>query len=429
MVATPPAMETEAAAAAAGPSTKRRRSDELDTEQSPPPPAGAPSPQPTPTKKESTSPPCGGRDGGGGGGVDRIGDLPDAILGDIISLLPSRDAARTQILASRWRHTWRSAPLNLDCADLPVGVISGILSAHEGPCRRFCVPRHHLHYHPAVVDAWLRSPALDNLEELEFGEGPAHGHAGHFWLLPPPPPPPPPPPASAFRFTATLRVAAFCKCHLLDSSVEELHFPQLRHLALEGVMISEGSLHTMIANCPALECLLLNRSSGFGCIRINSRSLRSIGVGAKQAGTPSKVQELIIEDAPCLERLLNLGVGLCVSVITAPRLQTLGSLTDFSGLVFGGTTVLVAATPILFIAFARLIDCISVAGMDVVSLTTVVHSVKILAVNQDTSNLDMVIDLMKCFPCLEKLYIKGKTINGAMNIPILTNVLTSISRQ
>ena len=45
-------------------------------------------------------------------------------------------------------------------------------------------------------------------------------------------------------------------------------------------------------------------------------------------------------------------------------------------------------------------------GLRVDSLTTAVHTVKILAVASHSLSLDAIIELMRCFPCLERLYIE-----------------------
>lgn len=79
-----------------------------------------------------------------------------------------------------------------------------------------------------------------------------------------------------------------------------------------------------------------------------------------------------------------------MSVISAPRLHTLGFLTDWGGhctkLVFGSTDI---------------------QGLRADSLTTAVRTVKILAVNVDILSLDNVLDMMRFFPCLEKLHVKS----------------------
>ncbi|CAM0949260.1 unnamed protein product [Alopecurus aequalis] len=350
---------------------------------------GAPGPRPPPSAHDQHPPP------GEEGGADRISNLADAILGEIVSLLPTKQGVRTGILASRWRHIWSSAPLNLDCEDLPAadedvlaGIVSRTVSGHPGPGRRFCVPSSFLRHRAATVDDWLRSPALDSLQELEF------------WFRPyyRPQPLQQPPPSSTFRFSATLRVVTIGNCNLPDSIVQGLHFPLLKQLGLELVSISECSLHGSIAGCPVLECFLINHGFGFRCLRINSLTLRSICVKNYRMCN-DQLKELIVENAPCLQSLLHLDFdyGLHVSVVSAPKLETLGRLTDavyiskqddLSRLVFGSTVI---------------------QGLHVDTLTMVVSTVKILAISMRTLSLDTVIELMRCFPCLEKMYIESQS--------------------
>ena len=176
---------------------------------------------------------------------------------------------------------------------------------------------------------------------------------------------------------------------------------------------SLAALFWSTSRCPVLEYFLLNGSFGFRCLRINSPSLKSVAISSG---------ELIIEDAPLLQRLLQLqpcGV-LNVSVISAPKVETLGCLGYDSTLLFG--TSVIQVTSCLHEASHCITACTKkicaiciyrepntvfclLKKSCAVSFTTVVSSVKILAICLYSLNLDMVINLMRCFPCLEKLYI------------------------
>ncbi|GJN18439.1 hypothetical protein PR202_gb05602 [Eleusine coracana subsp. coracana] len=230
-----------------------------------------------------------------GEGIDHISGLPDDILGTIVSILPTaKDVARTQVIAPQWRHIWLTVPLRLNLADLPEdneilnNAVSGILSAHPGPGSSFCVQSYHLYEQNTTLSAWLRSPALNNLKELNlWDELSMFSHFHVRWKSPPP--------MSAVRFSTTLQVASLCKCKLTGTPIDKVHFPQLRQLALDQVIISKDLLHTMISNCSVLEFLLLNRNSGYGRVLINSSSLRSIGVGWNISNEPFIEQHKVLE--------------------------------------------------------------------------------------------------------------------------------------
>jgi hypothetical protein len=226
----------------------------------------------------------------------------------------------------------RSTPLNVDLhlteprRRARARDISHALSAHPGPGRRFYI-RYGDRYGPriaATLDGWLRSPALDSLQKLDillFDQGLIFNHGLRRWVTKPMPLPLP---ASALCFSSTLRIASFGECVFPDAQAA-LHWPLLKQLTLSNVTVLESSLHAWLAGCHALESLLLHGSKGFSRLRIVSPSLRSIGVGSR-TGDP-KLQQLLIEDAPCLERLLvieRMEIG--ISVVSAPRLGILGKL-------------------------------------------------------------------------------------------------------
>lgn len=106
-------------------------------------------------------------------------------------------------------------------------------------------------------------------------------------------------------------------------------FPVLKHLELKEVRILEDSLRSLLSGCHVLESLHLDKTYGFRYIQLISPSLRSIGVSV---GIGEMVlEELVVEDTPCLERLL-LPMLLCrlhIRVIAAPKLEVLGWLPDF----------------------------------------------------------------------------------------------------
>ncbi|KAF7074234.1 hypothetical protein CFC21_079135 [Triticum aestivum] len=154
-------------------------------------------------------------DGSEDAGLDLISELPVDLRGVMLSRLPStKGAARTAILSSRWRDTWRSTPLDLAVDDDLAGqernrttAVSEILAAHRGPIRRLTLETIRLGRNRyAKFDGWFRSPVLDGLEELQF-----YGNGNPPGLLPLRPLPLPP---SALRFAPRLRAASIGGCDL-----------------------------------------------------------------------------------------------------------------------------------------------------------------------------------------------------------------------
>ena len=292
-------------------------------------------------KKRKGQEPLGIGNGVSESSLDLISRLPDEVLGTVISLLPTKAGARTQILSRRWRPLWRAAPLNLGVdSDLSgqerkrIIFVPKILSDHPGPARRFALPGIRLRDRYARIDGWLRSRALTGLREIEFRYEIENSQ------LPYPLPP------SALRFAPTLCVADFGNCDFPREMAPLLKFPCLKQLTLYKVIVLEDALHSLLCGCPVLESLLLYDNFGFGRLRINSPTLRSIGISVSCFGerveNHTKLQYLIVEDAPCLERLLSLSPyngPATIRVVRAPKLEILGLRSNDITRLDLGTTV------------------------------------------------------------------------------------------
>ncbi|CAM0947455.1 unnamed protein product [Alopecurus aequalis] len=306
---------------------------------------------------------------------DLISGLPDAILGTIISLLPTKDGGRTQALSRRWRHLWRSAPLNLEVRScftvfLPTGNVlpsaaSKIISQHPGPARRFYFRA--LANFDDAVESWFNSRALANLQELDVNY--MHRYRRNCLLQ------------STLRSASTLLVAKISNCNFRRQILPSMNFPLLKQLSLVNVSISEDVFHDLLSGCLALESLYMSEiRAGYRLLRVSSRTLRSIGF------VDISVKKLVIEDAPRLQRLLTPHYDqedFCVTirVISAPKLEIFGPYEpDFPKL--------------------RIFQ-----GMSRVSSTNSMCTLKVLALKSSGCELHTVLNTIRGFSCLEMLYV------------------------
>uniref|UniRef100_A0A8I6YQ43 F-box domain-containing protein n=1 Tax=Hordeum vulgare subsp. vulgare TaxID=112509 RepID=A0A8I6YQ43_HORVV len=251
----------------------------------------------------------------GHGGVDRFSALHDDLLRHIITLLPIRYAARTAVLASRWRYLWRSNRLVLIDTDISEpahdAVVPRVLANHLGyfhavflyDCRLASLDRE--------LPDWPRLLADKRTEKLVLA---------YRWLMDQPNLARPLP-ADILRCDSlqelTLHFWTF------PSGVEVL-LPHLRILTMARIVISDRDLECLIAACPVLKSLGLFVNSSKHA-RLCSQSL----IGCTIVGLP-RVEEFTVTmvDTPLLERfhLFQLLNGVEIRITRAPNLRVLGYL-------------------------------------------------------------------------------------------------------
>ncbi|TVU36517.1 hypothetical protein EJB05_18454, partial [Eragrostis curvula] len=261
-------------------------------------------------------------------GDDRISALPFALLCNIVSRLPAKDAARTTVLSSRWRPIWRCTPLAfadahlLDDsreptrADTPalVDTISHILAAHPGPFRTAHLVCGYMDAYQQQLARWIQALAGKKIEELVLVNQP--------WPLDVPLP------AALFGVSSLTRLyLGIWKLSTTPILSRCAAFPHLRELVLCSVDMGSRDMDFLLAASPILETLaILGSRSHMMVLRLLGQHLRCVQI------CMSYMEGIVLVDTPKLERLVlwgslaRDGCSIRLKIGQAPNLRVLGHL-------------------------------------------------------------------------------------------------------
>ncbi|KAK1626596.1 hypothetical protein QYE76_000911 [Lolium multiflorum] len=322
-------------------------------------------------------------------GVDRISRLPDSLLREIVSRLPAKDAARTALLAARWRGVWRSTPVALvDTHLLPNGAsasspdvtdtVSHILAAHPGPFRCVHLTRARMGEHPAHLRLWLRLLAARGVQELVLVNRPSP--SGDV---------PVPLPKTLFTISTLTRLYIGVWKFPDAAGLGAASFPHLRELGICSVAVETGDIDLVVARSPVLEILNIQGTMKGVHLRLISKSLRCVQICA------FVLESVEVVSAPCLERLI---LSECLSPAgvscTTVKIGNAPKLTLFGKLETGKYAL-------------EIQDTVIRAGIKT-GPSMMLTSVKTLSLKVRFgihNDVKMVPAFLKCFPCLEALHI------------------------
>ncbi|CAL4961593.1 unnamed protein product [Urochloa decumbens] len=301
---------------------------------------------------------------GGGVQLDRLSNLPDALLVSILSRLRLDDATRCSVLSSHWhRQIFPLLLLNFH-ASMPrhrdvIQAANSVLAAHPtAPVRSFCIRWNFRggDKEPADDGGLLHELARRGVQELTF----LFDESG------------------AFPDTTT--------------SAAPLNLPRLAEIDLFGVTISSDSLHALLSHCTALERLrICGTGSGCTSFHVQSPSLKMLDTDG------ISFDDLFIQYAPNLEwvngRYMYLRSasmrGVHLKVVHAPKLELLGYLgMSFHEIEIGET----------------------IFTKDRIRVKTLMPSLKTLAIQVSytcTGYINWIVQLLKLFPCVQTLHIKS----------------------
>uniref|UniRef100_A0ACD5Z7T7 Uncharacterized protein n=1 Tax=Avena sativa TaxID=4498 RepID=A0ACD5Z7T7_AVESA len=323
-----------------------------------------------------------------GDGQDHISGLGNDLLSNVISRLPTKDAARTMVLSTRWRRVWAETPLLLDDAHLrdadeprdmaafrDLLAVSRCVAAHPGPVHGLRITRISFHLQEYSLQRLVSSLAAKNVKDLILFNRPCPLNM--------------PLPDDILRCVSLTRLyLGVWRWRFPDNTADPPAFPNLQELGIFHSIIKDKELDALLSHCPKLK--ILSCALTYSCpSRLHVKSSSSLRVVMEWRCI---FHEVVVDNAPCLERLLFESVGgrRPIKIVHAPRLEILGFLDlQLHTLEIGGIVIR--------------------AGMNV-RASAMLSSLKILAVKVrfcHDMEVKLLPTLLRCFPRLETLHIKS----------------------
>ncbi|XP_021715929.1 F-box/FBD/LRR-repeat protein At2g26030-like isoform X1 [Chenopodium quinoa] len=244
---------------------------------------------------------------------DRLSSLPDSILTDILSLLPTNSAATTSVLSRRWRHLWTTVTCFQFDFDLSEQTSSNILLIVNNILQQLISPKlHGFHLvfpsesnldQPDATEQCFRTIFRRKVEQIVVNAG-----FRSFFRVP-----------AACLFDSqslvSLKLIGMLKIELPENV--EIRLPNLKKLSLCYLLDVPIMLRDMFEFCPLLEYLQLSfdlislpqSQNSHSLVNVFSPNLKSLDI-CMNSWWHLKRSRIFI-DAP---KLANIRISDCYSI-------------------------------------------------------------------------------------------------------------------
>ncbi|EOA34335.1 hypothetical protein CARUB_v10021855mg, partial [Capsella rubella] len=174
--------------------------------------------------------------------MDLISSLPDAILQDILFLVPTKLAISTSVLSKRWRHVWSDTPgLSLDDKKLHADGINETLTHYTAPK----MIKFHLKFLKRNtfpdMDRWFEFAMSRNVENLSVCVGNTRGYK-----LP-----------DSFYISSSIKELILKLPYSYMTPKSSVSWTSLKKLSLRDCFLYQESFDKILSGCPILESLTL----------------------------------------------------------------------------------------------------------------------------------------------------------------------------